>query len=560
VAWQGQRGKLSCALAAEGEPAKGAMLEIEGSPPNLPDLVAAMLRPDFYPHHPAEVNLVQTHISYVLLAGGEVYKIKKPVRFSFLDFSTLEKRRWFCREEVRLNRRLAPDIYRGVVAVCRSGLGYRLGPEEDPDAVEFAVHMRRLPDDRMLDRMLERDLVTPEMMDRLAARLAEFHRQAETGPEILRCGEPEQLARVIADDAAEVRPFRDLTVRARDDEAIQRFFGDALASLDSVFRRRLVERRIRDGHGDLHAAHVCFTDGLIIFDCIEFNPAFRYRDVASEVGFLAMDLESHGHRELSAHFIFRYATHSRDADLPRLVPFYQCYLAYIRGKVESLKSAEAEVGEQERVQARAKARHYFELAYRYTWAYSPCLVVVCGLSGTGKSTLAQALQRRTGFAHVNSDVVRKQLAGVPLRSRAVPALYTPDMNARTYRAMLQLAGSYLAGRRGVILDATFQRRDHRAEARAVAREHGVPFVIVESWCAEAEVRQRLARRTESGEGPSDADWDVYLRQRQQYEPVRPEEGVCVRFDSTEATLPLETTGVEDELRAAIQQARGGRFA
>ncbi len=526
---------------------------------SLPDFVAAMLRPEFYPDRPTEVKLVQTHISYVLLAGTEVYKIKKPVRFSFLDFSTLERRHWFCREEVRLNRRLAPEVYRGVVAICRSGTAYRLGAEDDPDGIEFAVHMQRLPEDRMLDRLLEQDRVTPEMLDRLATRLAEFHRQAETGPEILRCGRPEELARVFADDAAEVRPFRGLTISDRDDDAIRRFFSDALASLDPIFRRRLAEQRIRDGHGDLHAAHVCFADGLVAFDCIEFNPTFRYRDVASEIGFLAMDLERHGHRELSAHLIFRYATHSRDPDLPRLVPFYQCYLAYIRGKVESLKSAEPEVTEHERAAARASARHYFELAYRYTWAYSPSLVVVCGLSGTGKSTLAGALQRRTGFAHVNSDVVRKQLAGVPLRSRPGPALYTPEMNARTYRTMLQLADSHLAGHRGVILDATFQRRDHRAAARAVAEERGVPFLLVESWCADDEVRRRLAQRSEAGEGPSDADWNVYLKQRQQYEPVRSEEGPFVRFESTGKALPPDTTGVEEALRAVIQQARGGRF-
>lgn len=321
----------------------------------LPALIAAMLRRDFYPHHPADVTLVQTHISYVFLAGDHVYKVKKPVRFSFADFSTLERRRHFCHEEVRLNQRLAADVYLGVVTIRRCGDDYKLGADGDPDIAEYAVRMRRLPADRMLDQLLNRNAVTPEMIDAIAARLAEFHRRADAGAEITANGDPAAIARVIEENHANARAFRGFTVPADDDDAIQAFTRDFLRRHDALFRKRQAEHRIRDCHGDLHTEHICFADRLMIFDCIDFNPAFRYCDVASEIAFLAMDLDYHGHPELAVHFVSRYAAHADDPDLQHLVPFYQCQRAYIRGKVDSLKSAEPEVAPADAAAARRSA-------------------------------------------------------------------------------------------------------------------------------------------------------------------------------------------------------------
>ena len=509
-------------------------------------IVEAMSRPQFYPHRPAAVTVEQTHISFVFLAGDQVYKIKKPVRFSFLDFSTLDRRRRLCHEEVRLNRRLAADIYLGVVSVCDDNGRLRLGSEDDPAAVEYAVHMRRLPHQHLLDHLLDHGDVSPAMIEQLAARLVEFHAKAACGPEITANGSADAVWRVLEDNYSNGRRFRGNTIAAGDDDAIQKFARSFLDDHAEMFRRRQEEGRIRECHGDLHSEHVCFSNGLVIFDCIEFNTQFRYIDVASDIAFLAMDLDYHGRSDLAELFVDAYVRGSGDHEARRLLPFYKCYRAYVRGKVDSLKSIEPDVPEAERVAASASARRHFELAYRYTWAYTPALVVVCGLSGTGKSALAAALAARTGFVHLNSDVVRKQLAGLPPTFRARTAydtgLYTPELSERTYRTMLETADDHLGCGRGVDLDATFQLRRGRDEARAIAARRSLPILFVECECAPGEVERRIRQRQERADSPSDADWNVYLQQRQRYQ----------RFEDDEvpARLVADTT---DPCRSFIAQ-------
>ena len=519
---------------------------------SLPPLIAAMLRPDFYAHRPAEVTLVQSHISYVLLAGERVYKVKKPVRFTFLDFSTLERRRHFCHEEVRLNRRLAPDVYLGVLAVRADDGIYRLTHDGDAAALEYVIEMRRLPAARMLDQLLERNAVTPAMIDGIADRLADFHRQADAGPAVTANGDAANVAAVLEDNYANARQFRDVTISARDDDAIQRFSRRFLQTHADLFRQRQVQQRIRDCHGDLHSEHICCSDPLVIFDCIEFNAQFRYCDVASEMAFLAMDLDYHERSDMAVQLINRYAASAHDPDLPPLVPFYACYRAYVRGKVDSLKVLEPEVTAREREAARESARRHFALAYRYTWAYSPALVVIAGLSGTGKSAVAAALHARIGFVHINSDMVRKRLAGVPVDAPARPSaydagIYAPELSVRTYQTMLDEAASALAAGRGTILDATFQLRTGRDAARALAQRHGVPFLLVECRCEEAEVRRRLQRRVEKGRGASDADWNVYVEQRRRFEAVAADEEADHLVLDTEAPANELAPRIETEL-------------
>ena len=511
-------------------------------------LVAAMLEPAFYPHHPETVHLVQTHISYVFLAGDEVYKVKKPVRFTFLDFSTLEKRRHFCHEEVRLNRRLAANAYRGVVSICRAEDGFRLGTAEAVDAIEYAVQIRRLASDRLMVNLLATNQMTEALVDQVVDRLVSFHRSAQCGPEVTANGDPANIARILEDNFTGVRPFRGATIAAHDDDEIQRFSRRFLAREDSFLRRRQSEDRIREAHGDLHAEHICFERPLVIFDCIEFNQQFRFIDVASEIAFLAMDLEQRGRRDLAAHLIARYAELAGDGDLPRLVPFYECYRAYVRGKVASLKSTETEVSSEERAAAREQARRYFLQSYRYTWTYSPALVVVAGLSGSGKSTVAVALHERTGFVHLSSDIIRKELAGLAPTARVGDEdLYSVAHSSRTYAELFSRARQTLASGRGVILDATFQLREGRQTARQIAESARTPFLLVECTCPEEVIRQRLATRTQRGDDPSDADWEIYLVQQQRCEPF------------AEERLTIDTSQPTDQLLAAIEKALRARL-
>jgi len=519
----------------------------------LPPLIAAMCQPELYRPAARSVELVQTHISYVLLVDDQVYKIKKAVRFAFLDFSTLERRRHFCAEEVRLNRRLTTDVYRGVVGIALRGDFFVFVDADAADAVEVAVHMRRLPDERMLSALLRRGAVDEKQIDAIAARLVAFHAAAAHDDEIAANGAPETLATLMERDFAEVMRFHGVTIGAADDAAIRDYCLGFLARHDALLRRRQRQGRIRDCHGDLRAEHICVGEPLQIVDCIEFEPKFRHRDVACEVGFLAMDIEYEGRPDLAQRLVDTYARLSGDGDLGAMVPFYQCYLAYIRGKVDSLKSTEPEVVAAEREAAAASAVKHFALSYRYTWAERPLLVVVAGLSGTGKSTLAAAFCARSGFAHFNSDVIRKQLAGLAPDVIAAPQLaadlYSPERSRQTYATMIERAGAALGAGRGAVIDATFQRRPEREAVRTLARTRGVPLLFVECVCDEKEIRARLNKRVRAGVGPSDADWEVYRRQVANAEPLGAGEE-HVRID-TSASADGGLAALESAARAEI---------
>ena len=513
----------------------------------LPSHIEAMRRAEFYPGAPADVRLVQTHISYVFLAGEEVYKVKKAVRFAFLDFSTLARRRFFCEEEVRLNRRLAGDVYRGVVAIVRRGDGFALAPIEAPAAVDYAVHMRRLPAERALSALLERGAVTPALIEHLAVHLARFHAAAENGPELAAAGDPTRIAALLARDGTEVAALHGETISAADDAAILAWCAAALRRHEALLRRRQREGRIRDGHGDLRAEHVySLTDGaLVIVDCLEFDATLRQRDVAADLAFLVMDLDAHARPDLAARLVAAYATAAADPDLPELIPFYACQRAYIRGKVDSLTARATEVEPAARAAARDSARRLFALAYRYTWSDARALVVITGLSGSGKSTLAAALAARTGLVHLNSDETRKRLAGLAPTARGGAELYAPPRSAATYAALYDGAAATLATGRGVIVDATFQRRVDRDAARAVAARAGAPLLFVECRADEAEIRRRLAARAARGDDASDADWAVYARQRLHYQP----------YDADEPHVAIDTARA-DALAVVEQALRG----
>jgi aminoglycoside phosphotransferase family enzyme/predicted kinase len=494
--------------------------------PSLPPFIQAMLGTDFYPHYPGSVALRQTHISYVLMAGDYVYKVKKPVRFAFLDYSTLEKRRRFCHAEVRLNRKLAPTVYLNVVAIVHDGERFNLreSPATQEKIVEYAVKMRRLPEEYFLDRMIKEGRARREDFDRIAKKLADFYETAATDQASL-YGSPELIRRNLEQNVKEIEPFTGETLTLQEFRDIRVYNANFLTGNGDLLQRRLRDRRVREGHGDLRAEHICLEEDPVIYDCIEFSEEFRYCDTASEIAFLSMDLDYLGAPMLSDHFVTSFQNFTKDPDLLRLLPLYKTYRACVRGKVEMLKANEPEVPEGEREEAKLRARRYFQLAHRYTRdPYPVGVIIVCGLAGSGKSTIARIVGARTGYQVLNSDTVRKQLAGVPISSHSAPdygeGLYSESFNARTYDCLLKRAEECLQSGIGVIVDATFKNQQHRQQFLELSSRECLPVLFVECRASEETTLQRLKNRPQQPGEVSDATVGVYLRQRYEFAPLR----------------------------------------
>ncbi len=485
------------------------------------------------------VELLQTHISYVFLAGDHVYKVKKPVDFGFLDFSTPAKRCYYCRQEVLLNSRLCPDTYLGVVRIRQSG--ERIAIDGSGRVVEYAVHMRRLPAERMMDRLLAQGAVSAEMVERIAGRLAEFHRSADTSRRIAEYGDW-AVRYAWEENFRQWAPLVGQTITPEQDRVLRAFGQAFLARRRDLLHRRVDQLRIRDCHGDLRSDAVCFVDGVCIFDCIDFSRRLRYTDVAGDVGFLAMDLDYRGRPDLARALVDRYVVTSGDADVAEVIDFYKCYRACVRGKVEGFLLDQAEVPAAAKRRARRAAQRYFELACGYAASLPPALLVTtCGLTATGKSTLARRLAQLTGAEVISSDVVRKALAGLqPSEHRFEPfrrGLYSPEATDRTYVALLEAARRALAEGRSVIADASFTRRTHRRWARRLALDTGAQFVCLEFRASRTAVRRRLARRLREGGDPSDARWEIYVAQKRTFQA--PTEVPAERHLVVDSARPLD---------------------
>jgi aminoglycoside phosphotransferase family enzyme/predicted kinase len=499
-------------------------------------LVGGLLRPEAYPWRPPAVELVETHVSWVFLAGDRVVKVKRSVDYGFVDHTTLASRRRSCLEEVRLNRRLTNGVYLDAVPIVRDHAGYLVAAEGVP--VEWATLMRRLPAEGMLDALLAAGKVPPCLGDRLADRLIPFHRDSAAP-----CVAPESeiaaaTSAVVTENLTALEAFAARPLGPVQLGLVAESLRTFSAEHADLLRKRVYERWIREGHGDLRAEHVCLEpDGEIqIFDCIEFSRDLRCADIASDLAFLLMDFDRLGLPEVAATIVTRYQ--AAGMDLPEaLLRYYQAHRALVRAKVACLSRALAH--ETARDNLALQATDYLNLATATALTVRPSLIAMTGLSGTGKSTVAAALARALNAEIFASDVVRKELAG---QVGSAPeawghGLYTTEQTEATYQRLGELATQTLAAGRTVILDATFLDGQRRERLAAVARAAGAPLVLVETVCREDTAVGRIVARTRHGGSPSDATIEVYRRQRAAAEaspPALPRGAIYILVDTDAA--------------------------
>ena len=481
-----------------------------------------LLRPAAYGHDPDSVSLVETHISWVFLAGSLVFKVKKPVDFGFLDFTTLEKRHHFCLEELRLNRRLAPDIYLDVVTVVEDWEG-RLAVNVPGRTVDFAVMMKRLPDGCLMSDRLEQGLVAPGHIDGIADLLVEFYSQAETGGRINEFGHPEMIRHNTDEDSWQTVDYVGTALSGERYDHIKAYNDRFLNEAADLLDRRVADGFIRDCHGDLHLGNICLGEKIWIFDCIEFNENFRYSDVASDLAFLSMDLDFRGRSDLGRRLVERYVELSGDKELYLVLDFYKCYRAYIRGKINCLAYDQQDQAEAARCRALDLARRYFDLAYSYAGGHRrPRILIFFGMMGTGKTHWARRVGEKIGAPVISSDRVRKQMAGLTASSRVyVPfgqGLYSRDMTDKVYDNLHKTAARLAGAGLDVVLDASYMKTRHRRAALDLAEKVQAELLFIRTVANEETVVSRLSIREARGRSLSDGRREIYYDQSRSFEP------------------------------------------
>ncbi len=493
-------------------------------------ILRAMRQTSFYPHavH-APVQVIQTHISTVFLSGPFAYKVKRPVQFEFLDFSTLSQRRHYCLLELERNRAYAPALYLEVVPIRFGAHGFSLG--EHGKIVEHAVKMRRFDERNLFSHMFVAGRLESDHLVRLGHRLAAIHADAAQDPaKAATYGSRDAVLKVVQENFKTCEPFRGRLFSAEQQQAIEAFCQRITTQQAPLFADRVRDGFVRQCHGDLHLNNVCrYEDEVYPFDCIEFNEAFSIIDILYDAAFMVMDLENRNRSDLAFAFLNAWLERSNDIAGLTLLPFYLNLRAMVRAKVYALMTENTDQNAGDRAEKEAKATHFFDLAYRITLPRPRRVFILCGLSGSGKSTVGAYLGRRTPAIHLRSDALRKHLAGIDCDSKGDAEIYSEAMTRRTYARLAADAARVLDAGFAVILDAKFDRREQRAQARAAVTHFGVPVTLVHCHAKREVLITRLnARRNDI----SDAGADLLEAQQAHWEPFSPEE----------AHLDLDTEG------------------
>jgi aminoglycoside phosphotransferase family enzyme/predicted kinase len=477
-----------------------------------------------------KIEHIETHISDVFLTGDYAYKLKKPLDLGFLDFSTLQKRRFCCEEELRLNRRLAPELYLDVVPITGQPARPRVGGGGEP--VEYAVRMRQFDQAGMLERVLVRGELTGAHADEIADVVARFHAALPSAPGDSPYGNPESIIGPALQNFEQLRPLieRELDRAALD--RLQEWTVAQHAKLASVFEQRRQDGFVRECHGDLHLGNLVLIEGRVrIFDCIEFSPVLRWIDVINETAFLAMDLIRHRRHDLAFRFLNRYLEDTGDYAGLRLLRYYMVYRALVRAKVALMRAAQQDVERAAIPALREKCSANLALAEQLIEGMRPTLVILHGLSGSGKTSVSQIVLESVGAIRIRSDIERKRLHGLGADARSGSAvgegIYTEAAGTATYGRLAELASCVLEGELPVLVDATFLELAQRERFRSLADTYRVPFAILHVEASELELRRRIARRARDGADASEASVAVLDQQLRTHDPLRDEERAWV---------------------------------
>lgn len=489
--------------------------------------ISQLLNPQFWGKDVTEVRLIQTHTSWVFLTGKYAYKIKKPVFFGFLDYTSISAREYFCNEEFRINQKLSPDIYYCVMPIYRKGNLVTLNASTDPtyEIIDYAIKMRELPQEAIMTYRLQNNQITYSTIDEIAKIIARFHNETDSQEAFHKFGSLEIVKYNWDENFAQTEEFKNITISRKRFTAIKKAVEKFMQENQPWFNRRIQDNKIKQCHGDLHSRNIFVADKVYIFDCLEFNPRFACSDVASEVAFFVMDLEFYNHKALADFFLARYLNYTNDWEMLKLLDFYKCYRAYVRGKVTSFHLNDPGISKENKEQARIAAQAYFELAEKYAQHLfnNPKLIMIMGLPGVGKTYLAQHLAKELPAYHLCTDIIRKEITNTPIEVHRFEGygkgIYTFEVSKKTYEEMYKRTINYLLQGKTCIVDATFSLQKSRDEVKAIAQKVKVPLITINAVCPEPVVIARMKKR-ENEFSLSDATPEIYYKIKENFNKIR----------------------------------------
>lgn len=489
--------------------------------------------------------MIQTHISRIILTGPFAYKIKKPVNFGFLDFSTLEKRKKYCYEELRLNSYLCPDLYEDVIRLTETTYDNKLEINGEGSIVDYAVKMKQFPQENMMTNLLKKQLITTDHIDILINQLVTFYKKSESTEEIKSYGAVDAIKKNIVENFQQTKNKINHTISLKHYQHIKKANELFFSLGKDYFEQRRREGFIKSCHGDLHSGNiVLFNDSLCIFDCIEFNKRFRYIDVASDIGFLAMDLDIQNYPFLSSYLIQEYIKKSNDHSLLNMVNFYKSYRAYVRGKVLGFQLDDPHSTKEKKQSLLHQISTYFSLSAYYAdlmtlqvRKHKPLLFMMSGLTGTGKSTVALKLSIDYNATVINTDVVRKKSAGIDTYEHHLDdpntGLYSPNQVHQTYETVIAKALELLSQGNNIVIDATFQKQRYRKMVQTLSEQSNAVFIPVFCTCQETTAKKWLDERLKT-KTVSDGRWEIYQMQKKSFEAFTDDEKpITIHTDNTD---------------------------